>query len=288
MTDAARNPDDYCYRHPDRLSFVLCDQCGRTICLECQTHLAGRVLCPDDAHKSNVTQMSVNARPRVKARPSRAAAVLSRVTPDTTIITYAYWGVLFLIWLVDAFVGGGKIESQLWYLGVLSHPWTIISHAVSEYPGGSGLLSLLFNAFTLWFLGRSVEQTFGRPKFLLVLGASALGASAFALLFSGLIIDAADTIFGLVGAAIVLIRRGGSNSVWLYASMGISFLSILLSPAGPVLWQGAVGGLIAGGIVGWSFSLDSTPRQVREQRLIAVGVFAILIALVVLKYALKG
>jgi hypothetical protein len=51
MTDAARNPDDYCYRHPDRLSFVLCEQCGRTICLECQTHVGGKVLCPDDARR---------------------------------------------------------------------------------------------------------------------------------------------------------------------------------------------------------------------------------------------
>ena len=286
MSDAVRNPDDYCYRHPDRLSFVLCERCGRTICLECQTHVGGKVLCPDDAKSATVTQMSGHARARVKPRPSRAVTILSRITPETPIVSYIYMGVLLLIWIVDAFAGGGRIEGQLFFLGALNHPWTILSHAISEYPGGSGLLNLIFNGFTLWFLGRRVEQNFGRSKFLLVLAASALGASALALLLNGFIIGASDTVFGLVGAAIVLIRRGGGNSVWLYASIAISFVSILLSPVGSILWQGVVGGLVAGGVVGWSFALDSTPRQVREQRLIAVAVFGVLAVLVILKYAL--
>lgn len=287
MTVPSRNPDDYCYRHPDRPSFVLCEKCGRTICLECQNHVGGKVLCPDDAQRSNVTMMPVNRRPRVKAQPSRAAGVLSRITPETPILTYVYGAILVLIWIADA-ISGGRIEAQLYFLGALNRPWTLVTHAFSEYPGALGFLNLLFNAFVLWFLGRRVEQQFGRPKFLLVLAASTLGASALALLFNGFIIDASDTIFGLVGAAVVLIRRGGGNPVWLYASIALSFLSILLSPSGVVLWQGAVGGLVAGGAVGWSFVLDSTPRQIRQQRLIAAAVIVLLIVLIVLKYVLAG
>ena len=33
----SRNRDNFCYRHPDRQSFVLCQRCLRTICPECQT-----------------------------------------------------------------------------------------------------------------------------------------------------------------------------------------------------------------------------------------------------------
>jgi membrane associated rhomboid family serine protease len=287
MTDAAHNPDDYCYRHPDRLSFVLCEKCGRTICLECQTHVNCKVLCPDDASRSNVTMLPVNQRPKPKPRDSAIVRVINGIHPETPIVNYVYMGAIVLLWIADAIAGGGRIETHLWFLGVLSQPWTLLSHAISEYPGGTGFLNLLFLAFTLWFLGRRVEQQFGRPKFLMVLAASTLGASALALLLGGIIINSGDTVFGLIGAAVVLIRRGGGNSVWLYASIAVSFISILLSPSGVVLWQGAVGGLVAGGIVGWSLALDHTPKEVRQQRLIAIVTFVVLVALVAIKYAVK-
>ena len=47
-TDAfQRNRDNFCYRHPDRQSFVLCQRCLRTICPECQTQAPVGVICPE-------------------------------------------------------------------------------------------------------------------------------------------------------------------------------------------------------------------------------------------------
>src|ERR1700710_3007488 len=109
MTDAARNPDDYCYRHPDRLSFVLCERCGRTICLECQNHVNGKVLCPDDAKtvRSNVT-------PIRSARRLRRQPII--VVPwETPIVSYVLMGLLTLIFLADLVVGGGTVERQFIY-----------------------------------------------------------------------------------------------------------------------------------------------------------------------------
>jgi hypothetical protein len=34
VSDVSHDPANYCYRHPDRQSFVLCQRCGRTICGE--------------------------------------------------------------------------------------------------------------------------------------------------------------------------------------------------------------------------------------------------------------
>ena len=45
--DLRRNSDNFCYRHPDRQSFVLCQRCLRTICPECQTPAAVGVICPE-------------------------------------------------------------------------------------------------------------------------------------------------------------------------------------------------------------------------------------------------
>ncbi len=44
MTDAAGERTGFCYRHPDRQSFVLCQRCGRTVCPECQTQRRRRHL----------------------------------------------------------------------------------------------------------------------------------------------------------------------------------------------------------------------------------------------------
>jgi len=45
--DFASNRENFCYRHPDRQSFVLCQRCMRTICAECQTQAAVGVICPE-------------------------------------------------------------------------------------------------------------------------------------------------------------------------------------------------------------------------------------------------
>src|ERR1700710_570354 len=101
VTDSARNPDDYCYRHPDRLSFVLCEQCGRTICLECQTHVNGKVLCPDDAKRSNVTMLNVNQRPPRVKRVRTQPRWLSWLTERVPVVTLTLMSVIALIWLID-------------------------------------------------------------------------------------------------------------------------------------------------------------------------------------------
>src|ERR1700744_100598 len=106
MTDATHNPDDYCYRHPDRLSFVLCERCGRTICLECQNHVGGQVLCPDDARRSNVTMMPANARPPRPTRVRRERQLPSWITPQFPIVSLAIAVILLLVFLVDTFSRG--------------------------------------------------------------------------------------------------------------------------------------------------------------------------------------
>src|ERR1700712_5111904 len=100
MRDSSRNPDDFCYRHPDRLSFVLCERCGRTICLECQNHVDGRVLCPDDA-TARVTQISA-ARATRKKRVREPSRLFAWVQPETPIVTYVILAILVVIFLADA------------------------------------------------------------------------------------------------------------------------------------------------------------------------------------------
>jgi membrane associated rhomboid family serine protease len=284
VADAARNPDDYCYRHPDRLSFVLCERCGRTICLECQNHIGGRVLCPDDAKRSNVTMMPVNQRPPKPPRVRRESRVLTRITERVPIVTFVLMVLIALLWFVDLIVGSGPLEGNLWTISTLSGPWTLLTSMVAAPAGGDGFLSVVFNLFSLFIIGRILEPEFGRRKFLAVYVLSGLGASVFALLFVGIVQSAGSAIFGLIAVFVVLMRKRGANMVWLYAVIALNIISIALSSARAVIWQGAVGGLVVGVAIGFTILLEGTAQKERQQRLTLAGIAVVLIAAAIARY----
>jgi hypothetical protein len=57
------NPDNFCYRHPGRQSFVLCQRCMRTICPECQTQAPVGVICPECMQEQRRSQTPPSAAP---------------------------------------------------------------------------------------------------------------------------------------------------------------------------------------------------------------------------------
>ena len=296
MTDAAHNPDDYCYRHPDRLSFVLCEKCGRTICLECQTHVNGKVLCPDDASRSNVTMLPVNRRPprpkRVRTQPRWLAWLTDRVPGVTLTLMTLIGG----IWLIDILVGHGLIEFLLYLLpaklnvlnttpgnGALTGPWTIVTSMISSPAGGDGFISVVFSLFSIFVLGRILEREFGHLKFLAIYVLSGLGASVFALLFLGIIQSPSGAIFGMVAAFIVLMRKRGVNMIWLYAVVALNIISVALSSGRAVIWQGLVGGLVVGVAVGFVLLRDEGTKQQRQQWFLLIGIGVVLIAAAIIR-----
>jgi membrane associated rhomboid family serine protease len=285
MTDAVRNSDDYCYRHPDRLSFVLCEKCGRTICLECQNHVGGQVLCPDDARKSNVIMMPVNQRPPRPPRvPREQPQWLARITERVPLVSLVLMAAITLIWLVDLIAGGGLIESNLWVVSNISGPWTILTSMIAEPAGGDGFLSVVFNLFSLYIIGRILEPEFGRRRFLAVYVLSGLGASVFALVFDGIVQSAGSAIFGLIAVFAVLMRKRGANMIWLYAIVALNIVSIALSSSRAVIWQGAVGGLVVGVGVGLALLFDDTTAKQRQQRLILSLIAIVLLVAAVIRY----
>jgi membrane associated rhomboid family serine protease len=296
MTDAAHNPDDYCYRHPDRLSFVLCEKCGRTICLECQTHVDGKVLCPDDARRSNVTMLPVNQRPprpkRVRTQPAWLRWLTDRVPP----VTLSLMAIIALLWLADIIVGAGSIEYHLWLIpakldvlattpgnGALTGPWTIVTSMVSAPSGGDGFLSVVFSLFSIFVLGRILEHEFGRLRFLAIYVLSGLGASVFALLFLGIVQSASGAIFGMLAAFVILMRKRGANLIFLYAVLALNIIAIALSSSRAIIWQAVVGGLVVGVVVGFTLLRDETTAQQRQQRAILVGLGVVLVAAAIIR-----
>ncbi|MCU1551232.1 MAG: gluP [Glaciihabitans sp.] len=276
MSDSAHNPDDYCYRHPDRLSFVLCERCGRTICLECQNHVDGRVLCPDDAAKvrSNVTSIAG------KRRRKRLRIKVPAVFEGHPVVTYSIIAIVLVLFLVDL-IARGIIMPHLWVLppgaapyDVLHQPWSLVTSMIAS----SSVLGLLLGGYSMYVLGRFIEPVVGSRNFVAVYVAGGLGASIFSFLLDGAVTSWFGATMGVAITAVVLARGLRVNPLFLYISCGISILLSFIFGG----WQATIGGGLAGLGTGLYFYYADTPRRRGQVRiaLIATGAALLVIGFV--------
>lgn len=274
-----RNRDNFCYRHPDRQSFVLCQRCLRTICPECQTQGAVGVICPEcmaDQRKAQ-TPVQKKAERRWARRPQALAAVSSG-RPVVTLAIIAITALFYLLTLIPGY--GPVIESMLFFnSGFVSpgypfQPWRVLTAALTH----ANFLHLALNMFTLWILGRSLEPLLGKGRFLALYVISALGGSvAVALLapFTG-VVGASGAIFGLFGALLVIGRHIGADIRVIAVLIGINFafpfVIALVNSIGSgsfaaslasvgISWQAHLGGLVVGALIGLIYARTRTAKR---------------------------
>jgi len=133
----------------------------------------------------------------------------------------------------------------------------------------AGLLHLAFNMYFLYFLGTLLEPSIGKLRFGIIYLVSLVGGSFGALLLSSpnaITVGASGAVFGLLGAGILAMRARGIDpmqsglGVTLLLNLGITFLIPGISIGGHV------GGLLAGGIVGYLMF------EVAERRRISMNI----------------
>jgi membrane associated rhomboid family serine protease len=128
----------------------------------------------------------------------------------------------------------------------------------------AGLLHLAFNMYALYILGSLLEPAVGRLRFGLIYFVSLLGGSLGALLVSpnSLTVGASGAIFGLMGAALVIMRSRGIGVM--ESGIGVFLaLNLLITFAVPgISIGGHLGGLAAGAICG--LVLYELPHRVRQ------------------------
>lgn len=284
-TDAfQRNRENFCYRHPDRQSFVLCQRCMRTICGECQIPAAVGVICPECLRDQQTAQTPAQQKAQRRWSQPRAA---SR-TDSRPLATYAIIGITSAAYLFTLIPGIGNAIAQAlafkaWMLypqlfGVFE-PWRLLTATLVH----AGFWHLGLNMLALWMIGRSLEPLLGRTRFVTLYLLSALGGSvAVALLsFETTVVGASGAIFGMFGALLVIGRHIGANISGIAIILGIN-LVIGFIPGFHVSWQAHVGGLVTGALVGFIFTRTRSLRQGWTQvaLLSAVGVGLVLLLLV--------
>lgn len=268
MSDAPDDRDNYCYRHPDRQSYILCQRCGRTICPQCSTQAAVGVHCPEC-----VKEAKANA-PRRQPISIRAARSL-RSNPQLPIVTYVIIALCVLVYAAQFFLGN-VITSWLVYFAPYSfaQPWRLLTSLVAH---GSPL-HLLSNMFSLFIIGRMLEPALGRLRYLALFLISGLGGlAAVALVVPGTpVLGASGAIFGMLGALLVLIRRFGGNATQILVVVGIN-LALGFFIAG-IAWQAHIGGFIAGAALTAVFVRTRSVTQRGIQVAASIGIAAALLA----------
>ncbi|MFV0318850.1 MAG: rhomboid family intramembrane serine protease [Microbacterium sp.] len=286
-TDAFRsNPDNFCYRHPDRQSFALCQRCGRTICGECQTQGAVGVICPECMREQR------RAAPRVARAARSRGSTLSVVRDTRPLVTFWIMGITAVAYLTQL-IPGSPVQQLLAFNSLLVmpqvgfEPWRLFT--VLLVHGSFWHMGL--NMLALFMIGRSLEPLLGRWRFLSLYLLSGLGGSvAVALLAPGVwVVGASGAIFGLFGALLVIGRHIGANVTGIVIIIAINFaLPIILGIVGGSLaairisGEAHVGGFIVGAAVGFLFARTRGVRQQRLQQWLLIAVAVVLLALLII------
>src|SRR3954451_21515714 len=145
----------------------------------------------------------------------------------------------------------------------------------------AGFFHLLFNMFALYVLGTLLEPLVGRFRFGLIYMVSLLAGSFGALLLSpdSPTVGASGAIFGLMGAAVVVMRNRGINAMesglgfWIVLNLVITFTVPNISIGGHI--GGLLGGALAALVLFELGARVRLPEVVPSLLVAALGVAAV-------------
>jgi membrane associated rhomboid family serine protease len=276
MTEEATTTENRCYRHPDRETFVRCQRCGRPICGQCQTLAPVGVHCPECVREARGSVAS-NARPI-----GRRFANAVRPSGGRPIVTYTIIGLNVIVFILELLTGNpimgngsGAVVNALYFFpgDILSHPWTVITSAFVH----ANLIHIAVNMYSLYVLGVPLERFLGRGRFIALYLIGAIGGSVGVEFLSKVgALGASGAIFALLGVLILFSRRLGFSTTWLIVIGIVNLAYGFIDPA--ISWQGHLGGLVAGLLIGVLFIYT---RPIRRRGLQMAGLVVLPIVLIV-------
>jgi membrane associated rhomboid family serine protease len=276
----------YCYRHPDRQSFIHCQRCGRTICPQCQTQAAVGVQCPECVREGR--QQVAASRPGLLARLIGAGS--------TPIVTYLLIGLCVVIYVIQ-WASGGALTNA-WVLDprhIASQPWRLITavflHSTTFVP------HLLFNMYALFIFGPALERFLGRARYLALYLIGGVGGSLGVVLLyqlavttggssatwlGGLLapstaLGASGAIFALMGALLVLRKAMGLQLTQILIVVGINVAFGFIARG--IAWEAHLGGLGVGAAIAGVYVMTRRPEQKSRQAISIVGIGAGIVAI---------
>lgn len=275
-----------CPRHPDRVSYVRCQRCGRPACPECQRPAAVGVQCVDCVRESKRTAPRVRT---VFGGSADSATVNGRPLVTLTII-----GICAVSWLLQLVTSGAWTEALwFWPWGGVIEPWRFLT---ASFLHSTSPLHILFNMYALWITGQFLEPLLGRVRFGVLCLLSAVGGSVAVLLLAGdpatsdawvtPVVGASGMVFGLFGAMLPVMRRLGRSMGQVLVLLAINGAIGFFVPN--ISWQAHLGGLVTGALVATAYAYAPKERRAAVAWVVPVAGVALLVGLAVLRYSSLG
>jgi membrane associated rhomboid family serine protease len=157
-----------------------------------------------------------------------------------------------------------------------------------------GFLHLAFNMLALWFLGPQLERIVGRGRFLALYLLSGLAGSAAILWLAGpttSTLGASGAVFGLMGGLLVIALKLKADVRSILFWVGINVIFTVANYQSGISWQGHLGGLVGGLVIGAILAYTTTisrtygtaaPRE-RQQIIYLTAFGALILAALVLR-----
>ena len=268
-TGAAPEAVPVCYRHTGRESHIRCQRCERPICPDCMRPAAVGFQCPDCVREG--------------ARSTRQGRTPYGGTRHAggPVVTWTLVGLNALVFLAISATGSGTSRLidvlALWPTGGRvadpSAPGQVVTiHGVADGAYWELLTStfvhvqvwhVFFNMMALYLLGPQLELVLGRLRFAAVYLLSGLVGSATVYWLApewSTTLGASGAVFGLMGALLVLALKVGGNVQGLLTLLAVNGVITVLG-AQYISWQGHLGGLVGGVVLG--AVMVYAPRQRR-------------------------
>lgn len=263
-----------CPRHPDRVSYVRCQRCGRPTCPECQRQAPVGIQCVDCVAEAARTQ---------RAPRTALGAPVSTGRPVVTITIIAMCVVSFLLQQIVA--GWTSRWAFAPFIGE-TEPWRFLT---SAFLHSSSVIHILFNMVALWMVGPYLESMLGRARFAALYVLSAIGGSVGVLLLASPdalswyqgVVGASGAVFGLFGAVLVVLRRLGRDARSILVIIGLNIVIGFVVPQ--IAWQAHLGGLAVGALLGAAYAY----APVNRRRLVGIGATTLVAVLLVAVAALR-
>jgi membrane associated rhomboid family serine protease len=224
------------------------------------------------------------ARQKQQVRTMRSGA-------DAPMLTYILIGICVVTFIGGtaggaSATGSGIGGSTLLTEGALSRAaiadgeyWRLITAGFLH----AGFFHLLFNMFSLYILGSLLEPAIGRVRFALIYFVSLLAGSFGALLVesnpSALTVGASGAIFGLMSAAVIVMRNRGISpwesglGLWIGLNLLLTFTIPNISIGGHI--GGLIGGALAALVLFDLRDVVRVPQMAVNLICLALGVAAV-------------
>lgn len=271
---AGPEAEPVCPRHPDRVSYVRCQRCGRPTCPQCQRPAAVGVQCVDCV------------REQARTMPTGRTVFGARVRGGQPVVTLALIGASVAVFVLQL-APGLEVTTRFAFAPVVAgaEPWRFVTAAFLHST--SFLPHIVLNMVVLYQVGPYLEERLGRLRFLVLYLVSAAGGSVGYLLladpllptsWNAAVVGASGAVFGLFGALLVVQRRLGHQSQGLYVVIGLNF--VLGFVIANVAWQAHLGGLVTGAVL--AAALVAPVRRSRRELVQLGGTAAVVVLLVLL------